>query len=182
MFVLFGSVEAVCVLSGMVSLSSVSPVAAALVVLIVVVASVPVRSPGWEDEKGSKLDLCCTHAVVDIHATAVNWLCLCVCKCKWRHCFSKSSQRYCVVSVRLILLLLSVHTNTSTITDFKPLWWHWHTYLQTHQTWCPRRPFLTFEGDRNCFIWILTMFFCTLFISLTENTSVCSSGCTNCMF
>lgn len=46
MFVLFGSVEAVCVLSGMVSLSSVSPVAAALVVLIVVVASVPVRSPG----------------------------------------------------------------------------------------------------------------------------------------
>lgn len=51
--------------------------------------------------------------------------------------FSKLSQRYCVVSVRLILLLLSVHTNTSTITDFKPLWWHWRIYLQTNQTWCP---------------------------------------------
>ena len=34
----------------MVSLASVSPVAAALVVLIVVVASVPVRSPGCKDE------------------------------------------------------------------------------------------------------------------------------------
>lgn len=40
--VLFGSVVAVCVLSGLVSLSSVSPVAAAFMVLVAVVASVPV--------------------------------------------------------------------------------------------------------------------------------------------
>lgn len=40
--VLFGSVVAVCVLSGLMSISSVPPVAAALMVLIVVVASVPV--------------------------------------------------------------------------------------------------------------------------------------------
>lgn len=127
MFVLFGSVEAVCVLSGMVSLSAVSPVAAALVVLIVVVASVPVRSPGWKDEKGSELDLCCTHAVVDIHATAVNWSCHCVFTCKMATLFSNLSQRSCVVSVWLLLLLISVHTNTSVITDFK----HWCIYLQT---------------------------------------------------
>lgn len=44
---LFGSVVAVCVLPGPVSLpSSVSPVAPAVVALVVVVASVPVRSPG----------------------------------------------------------------------------------------------------------------------------------------
>lgn len=43
--VLFGSVVAVCVLSGLVSLASVSPVAAAFVALIVVVAPVSVRSP-----------------------------------------------------------------------------------------------------------------------------------------
>ena len=40
--VLFGSVGAVGVLSGLVSVPAVSPVAAALAVLIVVVASVPV--------------------------------------------------------------------------------------------------------------------------------------------
>lgn len=46
--VLFGSVVAVCIPSGPVRLSAVSPVAAAFTVLIVVAASIPVWSPGWK--------------------------------------------------------------------------------------------------------------------------------------
>lgn len=52
--VLFGSVVAVCVLSGLVSFPSVPPVAAALAVLIVAVAPVPVRPAGF----GKQMEEC----------------------------------------------------------------------------------------------------------------------------